>query len=256
MSSQYRPPFRKVALYTAKLTPRFEVPEDLRTMLDPILWDKPYEPGSYRAAFPWFFRLGEDDRDVLIDYCEELDCLHEDLEFILFDLQTAVEFSYPENPYLQRLALIYHMDNVDVRVHAYREKIFKLVDCFLGRSEHRRDAPGTNFNKQVCDALSQRHCGKVITVLNRLSREVRIKSALERRRLFVHGLARRDWALLEASHRIDEQISEPGPITDLEQQANLVALQQQRIADVDSLCELLAQFRYDLATELQKCGRR
>src|SRR6058998_57978 len=117
MSAQPRPPFRKVALYTAELTPRFEVPENLRVMLDPLLWGKPYDPGSYRAAYPWFFRLNEDDQRALIEYCEELDCLHEDLEFILFDLQTAVEFSYPEEPYFQRLALIYHTDNVDVRVH-------------------------------------------------------------------------------------------------------------------------------------------
>jgi hypothetical protein len=50
----------------------------------------------------------EGDRIAILEYCEELDCLHEDLEFILFDVETALDFSYPEEPYFQRLALIYH----------------------------------------------------------------------------------------------------------------------------------------------------
>ena len=41
-----KPPFRKVALYTAELTPRFEVPEEVRVVIDPILWDKPFEIAS------------------------------------------------------------------------------------------------------------------------------------------------------------------------------------------------------------------
>ena len=68
-------------------------------MLDPILLDQPYERGKYREAYPWFFRLSAADQSEFLTYCEELDCLHEDLEFALYDLETAFELSYREDPY-------------------------------------------------------------------------------------------------------------------------------------------------------------
>jgi hypothetical protein len=93
-------------------------------------------------------------------------------------------------------------------VHAYREKVFKLIDCFLGRNGDRCDAPGGDFHKKVLDALSRQGLGRVVGLLNRLARDFTISASVERRNLFVHGLAKRDWRLLKASQRIDEQISE------------------------------------------------
>ena len=249
-----RPPYRKIALYTAELTPRFELPEELRVVLDPILDDEPYKGVSLEDAYPWFFHLEEGDRIAFLEYCEELDCLHEDLEFVLFDLETALDFSYPEEPYFQRLALIYHTDNVDLRVHAYREKVFKLIDCFLGRDGDRRDTPGGEFHKKVLDALSHQGLGRVVGLLNRLARDFTISASVERRNLFVHGLAPRDWRLLKVSRGIDEQISEPSGVMELEQYANLALLQQQRREEIGAICERLAQFRYNLVTELKRAG--
>lgn len=91
-------------MYTLELTPRFEMSEEHRAVLDPILFDEVYVPGSYREAYPWFFRLSAADQAECLTYCEELDCLHEDLEFALFDLETACELSYQEDTYNQRLA--------------------------------------------------------------------------------------------------------------------------------------------------------
>jgi len=39
----------------------------------------------------------------LVNYCEELDCVHEELEFVLVDLETATEFSYRDSLYFRRL---------------------------------------------------------------------------------------------------------------------------------------------------------
>lgn len=238
-----RPPYRRIALYPAELTPRFELPEDLRVVLDPILDNDPYKGMSLEDAYPWFFRLAEGDQIAFLEYCEELDCLHEDLEFVLFDLGTALDFSYPEEPYFQRLALIYHTDNVDLRVHAYREKVFKLIDCFLGRDEDRRDAPGGHFHRKVLDALSHQGLGHVVGLLNRLDRDFAISASVERRNLFVHDLAKLDRRLLKASQRIDEQVSEASGVTAMEQYANLALLQQQRRAEIEAICERLARFR-------------
>jgi len=243
-----QPPYREIPLYTAELTPRFALPGELWAVL------KPNKGVSLEDAYPWVFRLLEDDRITFLEYCEELDCLHEDLEFVLFDLQTAIDFSYPEEPYFQRLALIYHTDNVDLRVHAYREKVFKLIDCFLGRDENRRDTPGGDFGKRVLDALSHQGLGRVVSLVNKLARDFTISAAVERRNLFVHGLAKRDWRLLKAGQRIDEKITEPNGVTAMERYANLASLQQQRRAEVDAICERLAQFRHDLVAELKRAG--
>ena len=45
-----------------ELTPRFEMTEALRAVVDPILFDEVYKPGSYREAYPWFFRLSAADQ--------------------------------------------------------------------------------------------------------------------------------------------------------------------------------------------------
>jgi len=103
-ASQPGPPFRGIAFYTLELTPRFEMTEEQRAVVDPILFDQVYEPGKYRKAYPWFFRLSAADQAECLTYCEELDCLHEDLEFALLDLEAAFELSYREDPYNQRLA--------------------------------------------------------------------------------------------------------------------------------------------------------
>jgi len=246
-----RPPFRKIPLYTFELTPRFEVPEELGAILDKVLEDAPVERKAVEDVYPWFFCLADVDQASFVEYCEELDCLHEDLEFALFDLDTALDFSY-EDFYFQRLALIYHVDNVDLRVHAYREKVFKLIDCFLGREKGRQDVPGGDFHKKVLDGLAQRGLGRVVTLLNRLGRDFTISSAIDRRNLFVHGRARREWPLTRAKQRIDEHISEPGPVASAEQYANFVALRADRHAEIDAICQRLAQFRYELITQLRR----
>src|SRR5437016_79325 len=100
------PPYRKIALYTAELTPLFEVPQEVRVLLNAIFGDEVQPRASLEDAYPWYYRLEEGDRTDFLAYCEELDCLHEDLEFIVFDLDTALDLSYPEEPDRQRLALI------------------------------------------------------------------------------------------------------------------------------------------------------
>src|SRR5205823_7938643 len=47
-------------------------------------------------AYPWFFALDDDDRKGIVNYSEELDCLHEDLDFALIDLERAQEDSYSD----------------------------------------------------------------------------------------------------------------------------------------------------------------
>jgi len=170
----------------------------------------------------------------------------------LFDLQTALEFSYPDEPYYQRLALIYHTDNVDLRVHAYRDKVYRLIDCFLGGDAYIKEKGIGYFHKKVRTTLGDGGLGRVVELLDQLGLDSIVSTAVERRNLFVHGLAKRDWRLLQSGQRIDEQITALGSASEMEQYANLTVLQQARRGDINALCDRLAQFRFDLVSEIKK----
>jgi hypothetical protein len=137
-ASDPHPPSRREKLYTLSLTPRFELTKDAWDVVGPIFFEgRQYV--SPEKAYPWFFALDEEDRGGIVRYSEELDCLHEDLVFALLDFETGQVDSYSDklmsvdaSLYFRRLALIYHTENVDHRVYAYREKVFKLVQHFFG----------------------------------------------------------------------------------------------------------------------------
>src|SRR3989304_1310188 len=118
-------------LYTAELTPRTDLSEELCRIIDNALGHEgpPGPPSKVRVHFA---RLGEEDRNEVVAYCEELDCLHEDLDFLLSELDQAVEALYHNSLHLKRLAIISYSDSYYFRVHAYWEKVYKLVKHFLG----------------------------------------------------------------------------------------------------------------------------
>ena len=91
----------------------------------------------------------------------------------------------------------------------------------------------------------------MVGLLNKLSRNLEISAAIERRNVFVHGLQKRDWRLLKASGATYEGIAEPSGVLLMEQGAKLGLLQRERRAAIDAICERLAQFRYDLITGLK-----
>jgi hypothetical protein len=115
------------ALYTSELTPRLDVSEEIAR----ILFEGEPEPARSKVRVQ-FDGLDEVDRKAVVAYCEELDCLHEDLGFILFELDQAVTVLYRDSLHLKRLAIICYSDSFHCRVHAYREKVFRLVNHFLG----------------------------------------------------------------------------------------------------------------------------
>lgn len=243
------PPWRRVPLYTWELTPRFELPEDYRRILDPILVGEPYKGEGVDAAYPWFRALSAQHRDKLVQYCEELDRLHEDLDFALFDLETATVFVY-EDLYHRRLALAYHADNVDMRVHAYREKTFKLVNYFFGGLAEDDEDP--RLNNKVFDELRERGRGRVVARLREFRGDAQISAALERRKLFVHYCADRSGKpMLTPSQWIEEQISEVRGLGELEQLMNFEELLKRTREEIDEICERLAGFRYRLVAELK-----
>lgn len=62
--------------------------------------------------------------DLLSEYCLERDAMHEDLDFLLYEMDLSVTRLHETALDDRRMALLYHMDNFTLRVAAYREKVF------------------------------------------------------------------------------------------------------------------------------------
>ena len=250
-----QPPFRRVKLYTFQLTPRFELTEEAWAVVGPILFEgRDYPQPS--EAYPWFFSGDNEDRRALVKYCEDLDCLHEDLDFALFDLETAQESSYSDSlldvddsMYFRRLALIYHAENVDLRVYAYREKVFKLVQHFFGmKGISDRDL---RFKDRVRAELTRRGLDAIASRLDTLGRDIKLRAALERRNLFTHGLKERDeFSALTSAARIDEDVTGLGTAAKAQLYMDLDAAYRQPCSEIDEVCLSLAWFRFDLVQQL------
>jgi hypothetical protein len=253
---------RKLPLYTMDLTPMFEVSDETWEVVGPILFPEQTTKLPHSEIYPWLYRLDETRREEFIDYCVELDCWHEELEFAAYDLETATEFSYSSDlyeeraPHLRRLALIYHLDNVDHRIYAYREKVFQMIGLFVGGVA--AQTKFEDFKKSVRDTLSNQGLGRVVTLLNRLEDRGRtpdVASALTRRKRLVHGLAVRRWKSLKARSRIEEFVTAVNPVEAVEQIANLEALIKEGRQEIEQVCGTLATFREELVVAL-KAARR
>jgi hypothetical protein len=195
-------------------------------------------------------------------YGEDLDCLHEDLEFVLVDLEVSQEQSYSDrlfsvdaSMYFKRLALIYHTENVDLRLYAYREKVFKLVRHFYGLKDiSERDL---RLKDRVLTWLRENAIEKVASTLTGLRDDVNVSAALNRRRLFTHGLAERDdFRSLTSTARIDDVLAGLGTIDKAQRYMDLDAAYRDRWSAIDTVCQSLAQFRFDLVEHLTATAPR
>jgi hypothetical protein len=181
--------------------------------------------------------------------------LHEDLDFALIDMETAQEDSYSDrfvnvdaSMYFRRLALSYHTENVDLRVYAYREKVFKLVQHFFGLKGIK---DGNRLKDYVRNALLRHDLVSIASLLDTLGDSARVPAALERHRLFKHGLKERDqFRFLTSTARIDDAAEGLDTTAKAQRYMDLDAAYRQRWSEIDELCASLAQLRFDLVQRL------
>src|SRR5438128_1705226 len=69
-------------------------------------------------------------RPAAARYCFELDAIHEDLQWILSEMDAACD-PPTQRPDLMRISVIYHVKNYHYRVYAYREKLAQLINAVL-----------------------------------------------------------------------------------------------------------------------------
>ena len=242
---------RKWPLYTSGLTPLCDLADEAWAVIGPIV------STEEEHGYQWLSRLDDTRREEFVDYCVELDCWHEELEFAVDDLSNAMEFSYSsdlykkEAPHFRRLALIYHLDNVDHRIYAYREKVFQLVNLFFGGiAGSDRDLKGA-----VKVGLGSMRHRRILRLLDRLENDPKtrpVADALARRRKLVHFLAIRRWKTLQGRRRVEEFAHGLKVGDAAEQLANLEALITEGREELERLCNILALFREDLIAALRK----
>lgn len=249
----------KDCLYTRELTPSLEVPDEFWAVLEPIIGDLTGEHSS--APYPWFQRLGTEDQQGLLRYCVEMDRLHEDFELVSWELglvEGHLEDLYRDDPkkglYFCGRTIVYHRDNADVRVHAYREKVYKLLDHFMGGVVRNEVATGNrnrDFNKRVRDALSRQGLGRVVTLLNELESDKKISAALRRRNKLVHECAQwENWPMLQPNEWINEQMG--STVSRLaEKWMNFPSLLKETREEIAEISERLVKFRFDLVGEMK-----
>lgn len=158
-------------IYSRGLVYTYELTSRAATEVDEETWAQLLGAFEEAGSDPAFTispanRLDESRRDAFVRYCMELDFWHEDLDFLLFEMDTSVRYFHQDRLDLKRLSVIYHTDNFYFRIHAYREKVFKLVSVFLGLGIPDRDP---KFNDKVFDELGRRGLGEVKRLLSDLS---------------------------------------------------------------------------------------
>lgn len=247
--SEWMPPrYFEKPVYTWELTPR--ISEEARALLVADGFEVGGEAPRSEKTHQQFSQLDEDDRTAVVRYCEELDCLHEDLDFILFELDGSVRFFYQDKLDLKRLALIYHADNFYLRVHAYREKAFKLINHYLGLKIHDENQD-SKFNEIVLAEVHRRGHKEVEELLRNLCREGLFREAFRRRNHFVHRLAERDWPMLAAGRRISDHAVSPSEVEEIDRVTNLDVLHMKKQEELGLICKRLARFRDDLVSALR-----
>ncbi len=232
--------------YTMELTPRFDLPKEVE-----ILLFGNEASGSASGLRAHWSKLDKTDREAVVAYCEELDCLHDDLQFILEEMDQSIRILYAEHLNLKRLALVYHIDNFYFRIHTYREKVFRLVNhfCSLGL-----DAGGA-FNRRVMVALRSRGLKSLMRVLSWFDRGRMLADAIDLRHLLVHAIARREWPTMRTGRRLDDRMLAKGEIYVLDRVTDLDRLYESRQRKLGRIYSRLERFRTDVVAALKAATR-
>lgn len=243
------PMYSKGLVYTRELTP------EALAEIDEETWQMLVEgcEQSGEEKYTRYCQLDDVHRKELVSYCMELDFWHEDLDFLLFEMDTSVRYFHQDRLDLKRLAVIYHTDNFYFRLHAYREKVFKLLNVFLGLEIPDRDPM---FNDKVINELTSKGLGELTRLLRDLSSDPKLSNdpiwskAIGRRNPFAHRLAKRDLGL-RSDERIYDHIYDRSDSEKKDKITDLNLTHIYKLEEFGRICERLAKFRDELVAALK-----
>lgn len=122
-------------------------------------------------------------------YGVELNVLEHDLAECLNEFKQSYEVLYrgPSAIAQKKFSIVYHVDNFLVRVHKFREDIYRLLALTAGLDHfgtpRRSDTPS---EAQVETALQRRRLGSISDCVREFDHDPRIRAAIAARHLFVH----------------------------------------------------------------------
>ncbi len=241
--------YSKGLVYTHELTPGGieTVSDELFDQLIKALEQSGNEPRPLEERYTRYYQLDEAQRKDLLNYCLELDFWHEDLDFLLFEMDTSVRYFHQDRLDLKRLAVIYHTDNFYFRIHAYREKVFQLVSVFLGLGIPDRDP---KFNDKVLNEIDRKGLGGLRRLLSDLCSDPALSEATGRRNPLAHRLAKRDWAILRSDERLHEYVYGSSDSEKIDKVTDLERYHVIKLDEFGRICERLAKFRDELVVAL------
>ena len=167
---------------------------------------------------------------------------------------------YRDSLHLKRLAIICSSDSFHFRVHAYREKVFKLVNHFLGlklpeKVQQEKDstkANETGFNEKLLKLLRATRNAELAQLLEVFRRDKALNEAIRFRHLAAHALAHREWPTVTATRRVDDQALARSAAYKLDRETDLDRLHRKVHKRLGAVSARLDQFCHDLVSLLER----
>jgi hypothetical protein len=190
-----------------------------------------------------------------VRYCFELDAIHEDLDWLLSELDTDVGIRYKNQPDLMRNAVVYHVQNYHYRVHAYREKTAQLLNACLdlGRSAREVNA------ERVLEAIGSNPEHRAIhDLLSGLINDQEVKAIVERRNLIAHRAlleyksGKGTWQVVTPERRAQDYFDIGGLSQEAQRFFNLDDFHRHESQRLREVTSFLKRFRYGLTRSLRQ----
>jgi Cthe_2314-like HEPN len=178
------------AVFEAALSDDFpDSPEGLRAIVHGIV--------ERVGTRPW-----PSPEPLLDEFCLECDAMHEQFDFLLYEMDLAVQVLHETRLEDRRLALLYHADNFCLRLYTYREKVYQLVNQALRVGVDIRDR---DLRRSIRE-WGQSENPRVIQLLDGLERDPRIHRMIRERNAIVHQIARRRGDSLSTRQQAEDHI--------------------------------------------------
>ena len=196
-------------------------------------------------------------RPAAARYCFELDAIHENLRWILSEMD-AVYDSLAQQPDLMRVSVIYHVENYHYRVYAYREKLAQLVNAVLDLGLAEKCEVNA---ERVLDALRCREDATyrpIYDLLRALLNDRGITEVVERRTLFTHRAllayhsGKKKWQFITAEKRAEGYFDAEGIGREVQLWSDLRAFHGHEAAEMRKIVGTLEGFRHELTAAVRE----
>lgn len=209
----------------------------------------------------------EEQADRFARFGVELHVLEADLTDCLNEFTTAHETLYarPEFLHSKKFAIVYHIDNFNVRVHKVRENVYQLLALVAGLDHSERPRRGGRpRSDQVKDALHRVGLARVGELLRDFEGDPRVRAAMDDRHRFVHQFREEGEKTLEAPERLRLLTAEEDPIARglrwLVEQEPIDRYADGWLADsravLDSARDLRGRLDFELLRQVAESARR